>query len=500
MQCFVLFYSDNEQQTTVPALARNLHKLHRSLSVDLANQERPISPDFLPSSYDEGFLGSPPASARIDSIRLQSAFLIQRQIQEEIYASAAQPYKTTDALSSGVTSSTSPCSLPKNQQRDVEQDDTITSSTSLDPNFVTSRHRSGSSDHSPFPSTTSPCTEPETKIIDVLIKGQTSLTEKSVDAFLKSPFHSNEVKNVDVLLRTSSTAIGKNVGALAKGQILTDSRSTDLSSKMPSSATDIKNSDILARVLPLHSDSRSSDVQVKVSHTSREAKGAHAVGKASSQTLEVKSVDLLLKGSYPSKETTSADAAGKASPQALEGRSIDMLMKGSSSWVSSSVLKNTKESHVRNRLLYAPPLDVPEYKPTRLYEQPAKRAKLDDGYYPKRSASSDKVVSPLCSGLKEKSSTLEVSSPVSTNFLHGRLGRTLPMPVVDSSTDDQKPVATGSENIDTADDMKNFLNSVLERKPSVKPPRQVLLFLTAVGSSPQILVAFFKNVLECLFF
>ena len=128
-------------------------KLHRTLSSDLANQDSPCKS--IPLGYDEGFLSYMPSSARVDPQRLKRVLEIQHQIQEGMALSPAEPVSLT-LTSSGASSSVSPCPSVKEPSKDVEQDDTITSSTSLDAatSVVALRHRTASSDTavSPVPS------------------------------------------------------------------------------------------------------------------------------------------------------------------------------------------------------------------------------------------------------------------------------------------------------------------------------------------------------------
>lgn len=140
--------------------------------------------------------------------------------------------------------------------------------------------------------------------------------------------------------------------------------------------------------------------------------------------------------------------------------------------VSASLLMVPKESHSRSRALYLPPPNIPEYKPTPLSEPPAKRSKVEDGgRHSSGVPSSDR--SATIRGSSSSASVLyRTSTPKvpSIGLTHVRSPRDLPLPIspADSSTDKVKSPASPSSNIATANDMKNFLNASLERKPPVK--------------------------------
>jgi hypothetical protein len=137
---------------------------------------------------------------------------------------------------------------------------------------------------------------------------------------------------------------------------------------------------------------------------------------------------------------------------------------------SATFLSVPRESQTRGRSLYLPPPNIPEYKPTplsTLYESPFKRSRLEENGgkrtygIPERRGSSSSGAS---------SSGVYRTSPKAPDFTHVRSPADLPLPVspADSSTDKVKSTPAAS-NINTADDMKNFLNAGLERKP-VKAP------------------------------
>ncbi|KAL8603718.1 hypothetical protein ACOMHN_024334 [Nucella lapillus] len=143
-----------EEKDDVPTRAHDLLRLHRSLSTDLATQDSPGKT--IPLGFDEGFLSAMPPSARIDAKRLKSAFIIQHQIQEGMALSPAETSPLCELPSAGAALLVSPSSTGARELRDdVEQDDTITSSTSLDPaSQPVSRLRSASTEatFSPIPS------------------------------------------------------------------------------------------------------------------------------------------------------------------------------------------------------------------------------------------------------------------------------------------------------------------------------------------------------------
>lgn len=143
--------------------------------------------------------------------------------------------------------------------------------------------------------------------------------------------------------------------------------------------------------------------------------------------------------------------------------------------VSASLLAVPKESHLRSRSLYLPPPNIPEYKPTPLHEPSAKRSRLEDGSRHSSSVpSSDRGARVRGSSSSASSVLYRTSTPKvpSVGLTHVRSPRDLPLPIspADSSTDKVKSPVSASSNIATANDMKNFLNASLERKPPVKPP------------------------------
>ncbi|XP_070191926.1 uncharacterized protein [Littorina saxatilis] len=145
----------------------------------------------------------------------------------------------------------------------------------------------------------------------------------------------------------------------------------------------------------------------------------------------------------------------------------------------SPFLAVPKESHARVRSLYLPPPNIPEYKPTPLYEPSPKRSRLEEGS--RQSSTSSSVLSsergaaPAARNTSSVSGLYRTSTPKvqSVGVTHVRSPRDLPLPLpvspADSSTDRVKS-PPASENISTANDMKNFLNASLERKPPSKPP------------------------------
>lgn len=167
--------SAGEEKDDVPSRAHDLLRLHRSLSTDLATQDSPGKT--IPLGFDEGFLSSMPSSARIDAKRLKSAFIIQHQIQEGMALSPAET-SLCELPSSGAALLVSPTSTSTKEQRDdVEQDDTITSSTSLDPTSQSvSRLRSASTDatFSPIPSPEN-TSEPDETGVDQGLQVESSL-------------------------------------------------------------------------------------------------------------------------------------------------------------------------------------------------------------------------------------------------------------------------------------------------------------------------------------
>ena len=141
----------------------------------------------------------------------------------------------------------------------------------------------------------------------------------------------------------------------------------------------------------------------------------------------------------------------------------------------ASLLAVPKESPLRVRSLYQPPPNIPDYKPTPLYEpSSAKRCKLEEGSRHSSGTPPSERGPPAAhgssssAGLFYRTSTPKVPSIGTT---HVRSPRDLPLPVApaDSSTDKVKSPMSSSSNITTANDMKNFLNASLERKPSGKP-------------------------------
>ncbi|XP_025106631.1 uncharacterized protein LOC112571666 isoform X2 [Pomacea canaliculata] len=301
------------EHVAVPTLALNLHKLHRSLSTDLSAREQPLSPSFMLSGYDEGFLTSIPPAACVDYNRLKEAFATQRQIQDGIIGNSSPASSRLEHPKCFGMLSASPLSISRDSHRDLEQDDTITSSTSHD---------------------------------------QQGMAPPKTRTF-----------------------------------------------------------------------------------------------------------------------STTAPASPAPSPEkSVDSDTIDMVSRGPSLLTSTLY---TKESFAKAKSIYALPPDIPEYKPTPvapLYEPSPKRPKLEESPFP--SPLQDRIPSRRLSASSDKLLTLKSPSYHPASFSFSRSVRDLPLPVspADSSTDKLRPTGSSSADIDTADDMKNFLNSVLERKPSIRPP------------------------------
>ncbi|XP_076447262.1 uncharacterized protein LOC143284476 isoform X1 [Babylonia areolata] len=164
--------SAGEEKSDVPTRAHDLLRLHRSLSTDLATHEGPDKT--IPLGFDEGFLSAMPLSARVNPQRLKNAFAIQHQIQEGMALSSAEPLLLPSAAAPMLMSHTL---SSKELRDDVEQDDTITSSTSLDPSSQPlSRVRSASTDatFSPLPSPEN-TSEPDEMSVDLGVQSESSV-------------------------------------------------------------------------------------------------------------------------------------------------------------------------------------------------------------------------------------------------------------------------------------------------------------------------------------